>query len=565
MKIKPIPAAILLYGCTVGHPSIASTMPMEPCNGNAQTIATIGLAVLGAYIGNQIGDGKAAATLIGGAAGAWIGNYIGGEIDRRNCELKQIAQANNLQVSSDTIELKSRKDPTSTALPGNEQLSSGTPSPSGVIETSGKVEVTTWKGLDHFESGSDELTPQARSYFTSVANQYNATTAANAAIARREADLQREGKRMSDAEKKSAFNDLFSNYNSKPIVIVGHTDDTGDSFSNQGLSERRAKAVAAAFKSQGIPASRIYFRGAGAADPIGDNRTETGRSANRRVEVIELESMDRLESYIALKKPDIKYYRPKVATPDESVTTKSERTDAIVAPLEEKQGNKFENATLPPAATAQKVSSSIDFGGVPANKNADKEIMEAMGAPVEAKKSALVAFGSLFVKEAQATDEMVYRLPCTADVPHFDGQYLSLATGKEVGNKNPVRDFIPGLYRTTWFGSVNGNLVGITPVGILRNSFKSVTQPSMLVYANTEQPEKNAAPTMKASLQVNVYPGDKGLLYRVFPTNGKANSFVCADIVLPYHAPFTASAGKVYHKNGKGTYQSEFTPKMLTL
>jgi outer membrane protein OmpA-like peptidoglycan-associated protein len=37
--------------------------------------------------------------------------------------------------------------------------------------------------------------------------------------------------------------------------------------------------------SKGVAANRVTTKGAGSANPVGDNKTDAGRSLNRRVEV----------------------------------------------------------------------------------------------------------------------------------------------------------------------------------------------------------------------------------------------------------------------------------------
>lgn len=69
------------------------------------------------------------------------------------------------------------------------------------------------------------------------------------------------------------------------ITIVGHTDSVGSDTYNQGLSERRAAAVADYLVSKGVPAAAIQASGKGETQPIADNKTKAGRAANRRVEV----------------------------------------------------------------------------------------------------------------------------------------------------------------------------------------------------------------------------------------------------------------------------------------
>ena len=69
------------------------------------------------------------------------------------------------------------------------------------------------------------------------------------------------------------------------ILIVGHTDATGTSDYNQGLSQRRATAAADYLVMQGVSSSRIRTAGRGENEPIASNDTEAGRQANRRVEI----------------------------------------------------------------------------------------------------------------------------------------------------------------------------------------------------------------------------------------------------------------------------------------
>lgn len=88
---------------------------------------------------------------------------------------------------------------------------------------------------------------------------------------------------------KSNLNELVTILNKYPdtnIEIQGHTDDTGTESYNQGLSERRANAVATYLRSKGIASSRVTTKGYGESAPKYDNSTESGRSQNRRVEFL---------------------------------------------------------------------------------------------------------------------------------------------------------------------------------------------------------------------------------------------------------------------------------------
>lgn len=74
-------------------------------------------------------------------------------------------------------------------------------------------------------------------------------------------------------------------YPGSDLLVVGHTDSLGTSAYNQDLSLRRARATAAYLTSQGVLLERIKSDGKGEAEPVADNRIESGRAKNRRVEV----------------------------------------------------------------------------------------------------------------------------------------------------------------------------------------------------------------------------------------------------------------------------------------
>jgi OOP family OmpA-OmpF porin len=68
------------------------------------------------------------------------------------------------------------------------------------------------------------------------------------------------------------------------MEISGHTDSRGKADYNRDLSQRRADAVKMYFIANGVDASRLTSVGYGLDRPIADNRTESGRSKNRRTE-----------------------------------------------------------------------------------------------------------------------------------------------------------------------------------------------------------------------------------------------------------------------------------------
>lgn len=68
-------------------------------------------------------------------------------------------------------------------------------------------------------------------------------------------------------------------------VIKGHTDDIGETRTNQWLSLQRAKTVFDILVSYGIAPQRMTYGGVGEDEPLADNHFPEGRNMNRRVEV----------------------------------------------------------------------------------------------------------------------------------------------------------------------------------------------------------------------------------------------------------------------------------------
>jgi len=74
-------------------------------------------------------------------------------------------------------------------------------------------------------------------------------------------------------------------YPESQLLIVGHTDNVGDDFYNQRLSERRANSAATYLAAQGVARTRLGTSGKGESEPVATNDTDAGRQKNRRVEV----------------------------------------------------------------------------------------------------------------------------------------------------------------------------------------------------------------------------------------------------------------------------------------
>jgi outer membrane protein OmpA-like peptidoglycan-associated protein len=83
-----------------------------------------------------------------------------------------------------------------------------------------------------------------------------------------------------------ALSAFLAGHPERLVRIEGFTDSVGSEAANQGLSERRASAVASALSRRGVASQRVAIQGYGESFPIASNETATGRQENRRVEVI---------------------------------------------------------------------------------------------------------------------------------------------------------------------------------------------------------------------------------------------------------------------------------------
>ena len=70
------------------------------------------------------------------------------------------------------------------------------------------------------------------------------------------------------------------------IRVEGFTDSSGDRESNLKLSQDRADAVANWLINHGVDQGRLTAKGYGEDRPVANNKTDAGRSKNRRVELV---------------------------------------------------------------------------------------------------------------------------------------------------------------------------------------------------------------------------------------------------------------------------------------
>jgi outer membrane protein OmpA-like peptidoglycan-associated protein len=77
----------------------------------------------------------------------------------------------------------------------------------------------------------------------------------------------------------------LSQYEKTMVDVYGHTDTAGNDSINIPLSNNRAQAVANYLSMRGVNPARLGTQGFGSSQPIATNATESGKAANRRVEI----------------------------------------------------------------------------------------------------------------------------------------------------------------------------------------------------------------------------------------------------------------------------------------
>jgi len=92
------------------------------------------------------------------------------------------------------------------------------------------------------------------------------------------------------------------------VVIVGHTDSSGDPKYNVWLSRERAKSVADYLISTGLNENRVRTIGRGAKEPIASNDTREGRMQNRRVDILVVAEVRALDTLIF---PSVALFEPR--------------------------------------------------------------------------------------------------------------------------------------------------------------------------------------------------------------------------------------------------------------
>jgi outer membrane protein OmpA-like peptidoglycan-associated protein len=465
--------------------------------------------VVGGLLGNVIGQktgNRQLATVAGAAAGTAIGCYAGNRWQKREQALQELAAREHMRIETRTLAV---------AVPSSSSRTSNASS-----QEAGLVANVQNQGM--FATDSDQLTVAGLRQAKALAQIY----------------------RPDPSEQASTSGEH------PVLLVVGHSDATGSADHNQALSERRAQAMGRVLAQAGIDPRNIYFQGAGASRPIADNTTEEGRSRNRRVELVELSSSDLLVQRIEQEHANPRYLAHGTRDAANVASAASSRPASSIArqpahPAERVTPRTGKNVAMPKAIrhhTAPTNAGYIDFGGVPAA--ADHTNLARLVMPRQS--------GFSLISTAHAADAPMRS--CEADRPRVSGAVKNLASGQSLAT-HATREYLPGMNGRAWAGLVNGNLVTLSPVAVLRDGADVPKNPVAYVTRDYATGKRKST---SIDAVANAYEGENSILYRVFMQSEGA-PVSCMDLVLR-KAGDSATGGKLYYDRTGKVYVADFKP-----
>lgn len=316
------------------------------------------------------------------------------------------------------------------------------------------------------------------------------------------------------------------------ILIVGHTDATGSPEFNQQLSERRARSVGKVLAAAGISSQNLYYQGVGAARPVADNATADGRAQNRRVEIVQLESTALLEQRVKQERSNPRYL---------AHGTRTEVAPVIKSPAVVQVVHSPQRVAEKPRTAVS--ATFIDFGGRPAS--VETERLTGLIKPL--RPSGLTLISSAYATMPVGT--------CDRDRPRVAGAVKNLGNGHELA-AHDTSDYLPGYNGRVWANRVNGNLVTLTPIAVLRDNAQVAKQPRVQLVKGYDHDKKGKATTLNAV--ADTFEGQDTVLYRVFINEDHA-PVTCMDVVLEKFGSKAVDGQLFYDKSGE-SYVAKFVP-----
>ena len=202
--------------------------------------------------------------------------------------------------------------------------------------------------------------------------------------------------------------------------------------------------------------------------------------------------------------------------------------------------------SAPDTSTAKAVpnaKAAVDFGGKPADT-----YQWNMAQNIKPKASGFALISSAYASDMPMSS-------CEADKPRSAGQVLSMADDKPLP-RYATKEYMPGYNNRVWANTVNGHLVTVSPVSILRDNAQVDRQPILQVVQGYKSSSQKKAQSLKAV--ANTYEGESEVLYRVFTSDPKA-PVSCMDLVFS-KGNAKVSQGALFYPAGSEAYVASYKP-----
>ena len=331
------------------------------------------------------------------------------------------------------------------------------------------------------------------------------------------------------------------------ILVIGHTDSTGSAQHNAKLSFERARSVANELMKDGIPSKDIYIYGAGESQPIASNLTRKGRAENRRIEIVSLENKPQYVSdFVRYKKSEPAYAKLRA---NDNLARQSGKTHQYLntAPENKKEQIILKTATQHSNKRNKKSASFVDFKGSLYNGQGE-DLFTYIGEQ-ETNKYSLIG---------QAVAGKMDIASCVYDEPNVTTQIV----GIDKADTN-TSNYLPGMNYTAWWGKVQQHGIALSPVAVSNQSYTITAPPVVMIYKDYSPGHHNHPLKTHQQVDVNIYNGSDGVIYRVF-IKDKKYPIKCIDLALNKRSirhTFKAFVGKVYYQGPQGLMVADYKPE----
>ncbi len=446
--------SILLSSC-------ASFEQMGQKEQSGTVIGTTAGTILGGILGDRLG-GKAGVFIgagIGALIGGLIGNRIGHSFDERDKEILKIAKEEDVELKTETISDLNKDEENKL-----EQSINLLPE---------KIKAKKIK--------SHSI------YTTTIQTQFEER---NANLSQKEYKI---FNRLAKAYRKDGV---------RKIIITVHTDNNGNSFENQNITEIKAKNIAKIFIKNGYPAKTVFFHGAGNSQPIVNNSSSRGKTKNKRVEITDAENVSGFTLVI----------RKTINKTRDIIAEEHNKTDEI-----NKQAILQKNAN----------SCKLQFNGVPYN---GQRLLS--NGTLSYQKQKGWSIGTFFGSEAKASS--IDNIPAFLDDKVIEQGKIKRMDGKSVNIYDNENEYLPGYKNQPVYTYVGGGFLSLYPVSLLKeNILPSYQNPCMVIYSKYSPDTKKGKKDYEVKGTSWVYVNGNIILYRwkPLPMNNKTG-VIGVDILL---------------------------------